>query len=91
MVWGGKKSTSADTNSFPVYERLPSIGGIGPTSSFSLRSLKHNFAQKNSLRAKKKETNKYWSELLYFNSTHRTARACIRPITSGILPDSLFP
>jgi hypothetical protein len=55
MVWGGKKSTSADTNSFPVYERLPSIGGIGPTSSFSLRSLKHNFAQKNSLRAKKKK------------------------------------
>lgn len=31
--------TKKKTHSFPVNERLPSIGGIGPTSSLSLRSL----------------------------------------------------
>jgi len=37
----GKKSIVDDTNSLPVYDRLPSIVGIGHTSSFSLRSLRN--------------------------------------------------
>jgi len=41
----GKKSIVDDTNSLPVYDRLPSIGGIGPTSSFSLRSLRNKFGK----------------------------------------------
>ena len=37
----GKKSIVDDTNSLPEYDRLPSIVGIGHTSSFSLRSLRN--------------------------------------------------
>lgn len=36
-----KTDLADDTNSLPVQDRLPSIGGMGPTSSFSLRSLRN--------------------------------------------------
>ena len=33
----------------------------------------------------------FWFYFIFMNRTYKTARACIRPMTSGILPVNLFP
>lgn len=75
-----------------MYDKLPSMGGIGPTSSFSLKSLKskRNINTKVKTRAiNVSKVHRVWATK---NAcTYNTARACIRPMTSGILPVSLFP
>lgn len=76
------------TYSFPVYDKFPSIGGIGPTSSFSLKSLETKQL------IKSLDSMEILLGIRYLKIkqiTYKTARACIKPITSGIFPVNLFP
>ena len=71
--------------SFPVKDKFPKIGGIGPTSLFSLKSL-HTISSL----VTEYNTRVFWS---FDNdrNPYKTASACIRPMTSGIFPVNLLP